>query len=77
VVVRAPEGDVHALRDCCSHHGALLSPGRLAPIVDGDDVGRYRFTDRYMLCCPWHGFEFDVGTGHCVADESQRFVRIL
>jgi nitrite reductase/ring-hydroxylating ferredoxin subunit len=72
VVVRTPAGDVHALRDCCSHNGAQLSLGRLEQVVEGEDVGTYRLSDRYMLRCPWHGFEFDVVTGRCVADASQR-----
>jgi nitrite reductase/ring-hydroxylating ferredoxin subunit len=72
VVVRTPYGDVHALRDVCSHHGARLSLGRIEPTVDGDDVGEYRFSGRYMVRCPWHGFEFDVVSGRCLADAAHR-----
>jgi nitrite reductase/ring-hydroxylating ferredoxin subunit len=42
---------VHALGDVCAHQGGPLSEGRLAG-------GR--------LACPWHGWMYDVRTGHCV-----------
>jgi len=50
-VVLMRVGDaVHALGDVCSHQGGPLSEGTLAG-------GR--------LTCPWHGWTFDVRTGHC------------
>jgi nitrite reductase (NADH) small subunit len=72
VVVRTPEGNVHALRDICPHHGAQLSRGTLERTVGGDELGAYDLLDGYTLRCPWHGYEFDVATGRCLADERQR-----
>jgi nitrite reductase (NADH) small subunit len=72
VVVRTPEGDVHALRDVCPHHGARLSRGMLERTVGGDELGVYDLLEGYTLRCPWHGYEFDVATGRCLADERQR-----
>ena len=69
VVMKTPKGDFRALRDACSHHGAALSHGRMQPVVLGDEVGCYELsTDRFMLRCPWHGYEFDVDNGRCIAD---------
>ncbi len=68
VVLRTSAGELHALRDICPHLGARLSGGWLTPLVDGDDVDNRWLTDRTMLRCPWHGYEFDVDTGRCVAD---------
>ena len=28
-----------------------------------------------VVCCPWHGWEFDVRTGVCTADASRKVVR--
>jgi nitrite reductase/ring-hydroxylating ferredoxin subunit len=41
-------GEFHAVRDRCSHEGALLSGGRL---------------DGTVVTCPAHGSRFDVTTG--------------
>ena len=76
VVIRDPEGGYHALRDSCSHHGAPLSQGSLQQVIVGDDVGRYEFSEsQLMVRCPWHGYEFDVETGQCLADPRQARVR--
>ncbi len=68
VVLRTPAGELHALRDVCSHMGARLSNGWLTAMLDADDVDDRRVTERIMLRCPWHGYEFDVRTGRCPAD---------
>ena len=68
VVVRALDGSVHALRDRCAHSGARLSNGRLVQKVGGDDVDDYRLTGELVLRCPWHGYEYDITTGRCIAD---------
>jgi 3-phenylpropionate/trans-cinnamate dioxygenase ferredoxin subunit len=76
VVLRTPDGAVHALRDACSHYGARLSLGSLRPLVAGDDVGEHRLVaGRYVVQCPWHGYEFDVGDGRCPADPAHQRVR--
>ena len=72
VVARTADGDLHALRDVCSHHGARLSHGRLERLVEAGEPGGYKLSDRYALRCPWHGFEFDLESGRCAADEAQR-----
>jgi nitrite reductase (NADH) small subunit len=73
VVVRTAAGELRALRDICPHQGARLSKGRLEAAVDGPGVGVYELSDdRVILRCPWHGYEFDVETGRCLADEGSR-----
>ena len=44
-------GAIHAVKDTCPHRGASLSEGTLA----GSNI-----------TCPWHGWTFDVTTGHRV-----------
>lgn len=73
VVVRTAAGELRALRDICPHQGARLSNGKLEAAVDGPAVGHYSLSeDRTILRCPWHGYEFDVETGRCLADASSR-----
>ena len=77
VVARTPEGDVHALRDACSHYGARLSRGTLRPMVLGTDVGEYQeASGRYVIRCPWHGYEFEITSGRCPADAEHERVRV-
>jgi nitrite reductase/ring-hydroxylating ferredoxin subunit len=72
VVARTADGELHALRDVCSHHGARLSRGRLERLVEASETGNYTLSDRYAIRCPWHGFEFDLASGRCAADAGQR-----
>jgi nitrite reductase/ring-hydroxylating ferredoxin subunit len=73
--VRGLDGSLHALRDRCAHAGARLSNGRLLRQVVGDDVDRYRLVDKVVLRCPWHGYEYDLDTGRCLADPTRVRVR--
>lgn len=63
-----------ALRDTCPHQGARLSAGavsgRVLPCLPGQDIAMQ--SDEPVLVCPWHGWEFDVATGTCVTDATQR-----
>jgi nitrite reductase (NADH) small subunit len=49
------EGKWFALRNSCIHRGGPAATGTL----QGD-----------ILTCPWHGFQYDVTTGRCLADPS-------
>jgi nitrite reductase (NADH) small subunit len=49
-VFNAGAGRYHALSGSCPHEGG--------PLADGALLG-----DRVV--CPWHGFDFDLGTGTC------------
>jgi nitrite reductase/ring-hydroxylating ferredoxin subunit len=73
VVVRAPDGTLHAVLDKCLHQGGRLSKGRLgAASFESTDVGDYRY-DRAgeILRCPWHGFEYDIRDGSLLAEPSR------
>jgi nitrite reductase (NADH) small subunit len=76
VVARTAAGRVHALRDICAHMGAKLSNGYLQSTVLGPEVGAYELADdQFVIRCPWHGYEYDVGTGRCLADPEHARVR--
>lgn len=72
VVVRSPDGELHALRNVCSHMGAKLSDGIVHFASDADPDGGYRLSDTFVISCPWHGFEFSVDSGRCLADARHR-----
>ena len=76
VIVRKADGTFRALRNRCAHQGGPLSEGTLQPLVVGSDVGMYEFrTDKDVLVCPWHRFEYDVDTGRSPADPDRIRVR--
>jgi nitrite reductase/ring-hydroxylating ferredoxin subunit len=73
VVVRAPDGTLHAVLDKCLHQGGPLSKGRLgAASLESSGVDDYR-DDRAgeILRCPWHGFEYDIRNGSLLAEPSR------
>ncbi len=49
------DGTFHVLDNTCVHRGGPLGEGEL----DGD-----------IVACPWHGWQFNVKTGACVANPS-------
>lgn len=69
---------VFAYENRCVHQGG--------PVCRGEVVGRLRETcgpdravietaydaDEPLLACPWHGWEYELGTGICVADRRFR-----
>ncbi|MCU0502072.1 MAG: Rieske 2Fe-2S domain-containing protein [Anaerolineae bacterium] len=50
-------GSWYALRNSCMHRGGPVGTGPL----EGD-----------ILVCPWHGFQYNITTGECLADPSAR-----
>lgn len=68
------KGNVRAYVNRCRHQGG--------PVCTGEIIGRYeqvlrpdrtiageRFNDEEVrIACPWHGWEYDLDTGECIAD---------
>jgi nitrite reductase/ring-hydroxylating ferredoxin subunit len=70
------EGRLFALRNRCPHQGGPLCKGRLFPRLESNRPGEYRYEDgRYLLECPWHGWEFDLATGQSWFDPARTRVR--
>jgi nitrite reductase (NADH) small subunit len=70
--------EVHAILNVCPHQGGPVGSGGLFPTTRAEVRGRrlveYLDHDAVVVCCPWHGWEFDVRTGICTADRSRRVV---
>ena len=49
------DGEFHAIENFCPHKGA--------PLADGQLIG-------HTVECDWHGWRFDVRTGHCLTNAS-------
>lgn len=69
-------GRFFALRNRCAHQGGPLCQGRVFGHLDSERPGEYRYEDgRYLLECPWHGWEFDMATGQSWFDPQRTRVR--
>jgi 3-phenylpropionate/trans-cinnamate dioxygenase ferredoxin subunit len=64
VVLFRQDGTLYGLINACPHRAASLSEGRFQTAITSTGVGEYELnTDRRLLACPWHGWEFDITTG--------------
>jgi len=54
------DGAFHAIDNTCIHRGG--------PLGEGDLEGS-------VVTCPWHGWQYDVTTGACVANPAARVER--
>jgi nitrite reductase/ring-hydroxylating ferredoxin subunit len=68
--------EIYALRNICPHQGGPVGTGGIFPSVKGKIEDRrlkeYLDHDELVVACPWHGWEFDVRTGVCMADPTRR-----
>ena len=64
------EGELYALPNLCTHQFGPLCQGALSGTVVARPETGFRRTwvqDGRVVICPWHGLEFDIATGRCVA----------
>jgi nitrite reductase/ring-hydroxylating ferredoxin subunit len=54
------DGALHAIDNTCIHRGG--------PLGEGDLEGS-------VVTCPWHGWQYDVTTGACVANPAAKVER--
>ncbi len=67
------DDEYYALSDKCPHRGGSLCGGPVtgtAMPVDIQKQGMYfeYGRDKELIRCSWHGWEFDIKTGACLAD---------
>jgi 3-phenylpropionate/trans-cinnamate dioxygenase ferredoxin subunit len=68
--------ELHAVADRCPHRGApLCSGGRTVHGIRIDDGVAVRGTERALLRCPWHKWDFDIASGRCVVHPTLRIRR--
>ncbi|WP_339105962.1 Rieske 2Fe-2S domain-containing protein [Haloterrigena salinisoli] len=62
------DGDYYGLLNYCTHQGGPACEGRLTGELVEDDDGELRYErDGEFVCCPWHGWEFDIKSGYNLA----------
>jgi nitrite reductase/ring-hydroxylating ferredoxin subunit len=69
-------GSFHALLHSCPHAQGPLCEGDLLHPVFGDGPGDVRMDpDKVFLCCPWHGWLFDLASGQSWWDPARTQAR--
>lgn len=74
-------GQFYAYSNYCLHQGGPACEGltiakveeRIMP--DKTSRGLYFSNEELHFVCPWHGYEYDMMTGECVADRSLKLKR--
>jgi len=74
-------GQFYAYSNYCLHQGGPACEGltiakveeRIMP--DKTSRGLYFSDQELHFVCPWHGYEYDMKTGECVADRSLKLKR--
>jgi nitrite reductase/ring-hydroxylating ferredoxin subunit len=60
-------GQYYALRNICPHQFAPLCLGKITGTTRPGAVGEYHWEkEGEIIRCPWHGWEFDIRSGHSV-----------
>ena len=64
-------GEFYALPNICTHQFGPLCAGTVAGTTAASAATDWRFAwvrEGEILTCPWHGMEFDITTGKCLAN---------
>ena len=72
--------DYYAYTNWCLHQAGPVCEGTVTgtheATFDPDDLETHLewVRDGEVLCCPWHGWEYDVTTGDCLSRRDRRLV---
>lgn len=70
------KGKYYAYENICAHQGGPALEGRILGRMtcdvssSGKRLGDYHSEEKMDIICPWHGVQYDLETGICVADEN-------
>ncbi len=66
-------GEIFAVRNVCPHKRAPVCQGQIRGTMLPSDPNIFVFgLENRILQCPWHGWEFDLGTGKTVCEGLNR-----
>ena len=66
-------GRLFALHNRCPHRGGALCLGPVTGTALPTDDYRYEYgREGEIVRCAWHGWEFEIASGRCIADPKMR-----
>lgn len=68
-------GEYYAHSNLCPHQGGPPCTGYVTGTLISDESTNWQprwIKDGEILCCPWHGFEFDIPSGKCLTKPELR-----
>ena len=69
IVIFNLNGEYFGMLNRCPHQGGSLCNGQLIGLVQSTEPGEYHFSRQdEIVRCPWHGWEFDIRTGHSMCE---------
>jgi nitrite reductase (NADH) small subunit len=71
-------GEFHAVMNWCPHEGGPVCTGYITGTVLWDESRGSKpewVKDGEVVCCPWHGYEFDIASGRCITRGELRLRR--
>jgi len=66
------DGRLYAVFNRCPHHQAPLLYGTLVETNVDAPVGQLAGRVEHVVQCPWHHYEFALGSGRCLSDPKLR-----
>jgi len=75
------QGRYYAYENLCVHQGGPACEGlimhKVEDIIAADRswMGQKFSDDEIHFVCPWHGYEYDLKTGHCMGDPKLKLKR--
>jgi nitrite reductase/ring-hydroxylating ferredoxin subunit len=63
-------GRLYALPNVCPHQNGPLCRGMTSGTLGASEESRWNaewILDGEVVVCPWHGLEFEIPTGRCIA----------
>ena len=63
-------GELHAIPNLCPHQLGPLCEGRVSGTLDAKRENDWKLEwvhDGQIVACPWHGLEYHIPTGQCLA----------
>jgi len=68
--------EYNSIKGVCPHQGAALGEGKLTWTTVVGTENEYAIErEGEVLRCPWHGFDYDVKTGRCLASPDRFIVK--
>lgn len=69
------DNEYYAIGSHCPHMGGPCAEGLLTGYFGADEDGKLEYSrENEIVCCPWHGWEFDIKNGNHLGGTKKRLL---